>query len=226
MERLLQLTEDGSHTISIPDWKVTYHSKHGAVLESMHIFIDAGLKYLQANQLKEISILEIGFGTGLNALLTFIESGNTTIYYESLEPYPLNQDTARQLNYCSQLGKNDLESTFDMLHQSGWNLEIQVTANFTFLKQQADVLNFETSRKYDLIYFDVFAPEIQPELWTTEIFTRLFNCTKEMGILLTYCSKTSVRKNMQSAGFIVQKIQGPKGKREIVRAIKPKKLKP
>lgn len=226
MERLLQLTEDGSHTISIPDWKVTYHSKHGAVQESMHIFIGAGLKYLQANQSKELTILEIGFGTGLNALLTFIESGDTTIYYESLEAYPLNQDTARQLNYCSQLGKNDLESAFDLLHQSAWNQEIQLAGNFTLLKQQADALSFETSKKYDLIYFDAFAPEVQPELWTTEIFTRLYKCTKEGGILLTYCSKSSVRKNMESAGFTVQKIPGPKGKREIVRAIKPKILKP
>jgi tRNA U34 5-methylaminomethyl-2-thiouridine-forming methyltransferase MnmC len=218
MERLLQSTADGSHTISIPAMEVTYHSKHGAIQESNHVFLDAGLNKIADMNLPEISILEMGFGTGLNALLTLIRSGKKSVRYESLETFPISAGIVQQLNYCEILERRDLQPLYENMHASPWESEISITDTFVLIKRNINLINFHSDRKYHLIYFDAFAPRAQPELWTEQVFSNLFSVLEPNGILVTYCSKSIVRKAMQAAGFKVEKIPGPRGKREMLRA--------
>lgn len=226
MKREIIVTKDGSHTVGIPGMNVTYHSHHGAIQESMHVFIEAGLKHWLGKQaLKEvpIRIFEMGFGTGLNALLTAIEAKKSkiNIHYTAAEMYPLSLKEASELNYSATLGHKD---TFEQLHQSKWNEEVALTEHFILRKEQTDLLNFTSQLPFHLIYFDAFAPSAQPELWTEEVFKKLFDLTAEKGVLVTYCSKGSVRRAMQAAGYTVTKLPGPPGKREIVRAEKSYKF--
>ena len=220
MQRKLILTGDGSHTISMPELNVTYHSIHGAIQESKHVFIEAGLKSLTLAEAAKLNIFEVGFGTGLNALLTIIEAEKLQkeIHYETVEPFPLGSSETRSLNYCKQLGREELQPVFEQLHSCKWEKKINITANFLFKKTRSNLLNFETSETFKLIYFDAFAPSTQPELWTNEIFEKMFAMLEPGGILVTYCSKGDVRRAMQAAGFIVEKLPGPKGKREMIRA--------
>ena len=221
MQRQPIITKDGSHTISIPELNVTYHSHHGAIQESMHVFIDAGLKYISANLPKtDISIFEMGFGTCLNALLSIIEAERSQlkIYYTAVELFPLQEDEITLLNYCEQLHRQDLEPIFQQLHQCEWEKDIHITPFFTIHKAKNSLLNFKTSKLFNLIYYDAFAPSAQPEFWTKEIFEKLYNMLLPGGILVTYCSKSDVRHAMQAVGFTVEKIPGPRGKREMVRA--------
>lgn len=231
MQRKLIVTGDGSHSIEIPGLKLTYHSIHGAIQESKHVFIDAGFsKVSDARAFGETSdtirVFEMGFGTGLNALLTLIEAEkiDREIFYEAIEPFPLDMDEARGLNYCEVLNRSDLQKTFGQLHRCPWEREIMITPKFFFTKRQGNLLNFgvsiTTGQFFDLVYFDAFDPNIQPELWTEIIFRKMFSILKPGGILITYSSKGAVRRAMQSAGFNVEKLPGPPGKREIVRAIK------
>ena len=231
MQQKLILTEDGSHSIEVPELGVTYHSIHGAIQESKHVFIEAGL-YAVTDLLLHVDpirIFEVGFGTGLNALLTIIQAEklNRKIYYKAIELFPLHLEEARSLNYCRILYRNDLQTSFEQLHICDWETEITITSQFHFEKTETNLLNFRTSetclsgrQAFDLIYFDAFAPGAQPELWTEKIFEKMFSILQPGGVLVTYCSKGAVRRAMQSAGFTVQKIPGPPGKREIVRAIK------
>lgn len=187
------------------------------------MFIEAGLKHLlnqSAN--KQISLLEVGFGTGLNALLTAIEveRSEATVYYVALEPFPFTVEKARSLNYCEQLGRNDLEEDFNRMHQSGWNKSVVVTENILLHKANVTLETFDHATKFDLIYYDAFAPSAQPELWTKEVFEKLFAMLKKNGLLVTYCAKGDVRRAMMAAGFIVKKLPGPPGKREMLRAEK------
>ncbi len=227
MQRKLILTDDGSHSIEIPEMNVTYHSFHGAIKESKHVFIEAGLyKALDTAAFggtsDTIHIFEMGFGTGLNALLTLIEAEKfkQEIYYETVELSPLDKEEIKSLNYCEQLQHNDLQSTFEQLHFCEWEKEIEITDNFILKKLNTNLIKFSTERKFNLIYFDAFAPNAQPELWTEEIFKKMFSILKSGGILVTYCSKGTVRRAMQAACFTVEKIQGPPGKREMLRAKK------
>mgnify|MGYP001555594597 FL=1 len=223
MERKIIITEDGSHTVSIPEMGVTYHSIHGAIQESEHVFIEAGLSYVSGHPgIQDISILEAGFGTGLNALLTYIESEKKKlkIYYETIEPFPLNEEEVQSLNYCQQLNRPDLQFIFEQLHSSDYEKEIQFPPFFILKKSKADLSTFKTSDLFDLIYFDAFDPNVQPELWTKEVFEKLFSILEPNGILVTYSSKGDVRRALRSAGFTVEKIPGPKGKREMIRAKK------
>lgn len=167
-------------------------------------------------------IFEMGLGTGLNALLTLIESGefNQQIYYEALDPFPLTNDEVKVLNYCSVLNRADLQKTFEQLHDVDWGKEIAISSHFLFKKIKADLLYFQPSATFDLIFFDAFDPNVQPELWSMEIFRKMFLTLLPGGILVTYSSKGAVRRAMQAAGFRVEKIPGPAGKREIVRAFK------
>jgi tRNA U34 5-methylaminomethyl-2-thiouridine-forming methyltransferase MnmC len=224
MERILLPTADGSLTISIPDQDLTYHSTHGAIQESMHVFIGAGLKPLLNAGLKQIDILEMGYGTGLNALLTYIAGANHTIRFETIEAHPLEIQLVKQINYCEQLNRPDLQETFLEMHKSPWEKEIVLQPGFTFIKQPINLVDYTPGHQFDLIYFDAFSPVKQPELWTLKIFSKLYTCLKANGILVTYCSKTVVRKAMSAAGLVVEKIPGPRGKREIVRAKKPSGL--
>jgi len=221
MERILLSTADGSHTISIPSRGLTYHSMHGAIQESRHVFIEAGLQLMIAKGINHINILEIGFGTGLNALLTLDAAKNISIHYETLETETLETYIINQLNYCDQLGREDLEEKFLKMHQAKWKSEISIQPGFTFIKHSNTITEFSSQNKFDLIYFDAFAPGEQPGLWTEEIFSKLFAFLESEGYLVTYCSKSEVRRAMVTAGFKVEKIPGPYGKREMVRAIKP-----
>ena len=222
MQRKLILTGDGSHTISMPELNVTYHSIHGAIQESKHVFIEAGLKSLLPVEGTALNVFEMGFGTGLNALLTIIESERLQrkIYYETVEQFPLDNGEVRSLNYCEQLDREDLQPIFEQLHSCEWEKKVNITENFGFNKSRTNLLNLETSETFELIYFDAFAPNTQPELWTNEIFEKMFAMLEPGGILVTYCSKGDVRRAMQAAGFIVEKLPGPRGKREMTRALR------
>lgn len=221
MERIVQATSDGSYTIAIPEMQVTYHSKHGAIQESMHVFINAGLKYLMAQVTGPISILEMGFGTGLNALLSMLEQTERQICYESLEAYPLDKQLADNLNYGACLNDPSAAAKLRQLHEAPWDQRISLTPYFQLHKHCIKLDEFQPAELYDLVYFDAFAPSAQPSLWTTEVFKKLIDCLNPGGILVTYCSKGDVRRAMQAAGFSVEKIPGPPGKREMVRATKP-----
>jgi len=224
MERQIITTADGSSTVSIPEMNVTYHSTHGAIQESMHVFIDAGLKHALSRN-SAISILEMGFGTGLNALLTLMEahSAKKPVHYTAIELYPLEPEQIKTLNYCEQLDRKDLMQSFEILHSSPWEKDFQITEYLTLFKSGTDLLEIETlqtGQLFHLIYFDAFAPTAQPELWTSTVFEKLFALLSPGGLLVTYCSKGDVRRAMQSAGFRVEKLAGPPGKREMVRAWK------
>ena len=221
MQRQIIVTKDGSHSISIPEMEVTYHSLHGAIQESQHVFINAGLlgsglfDYIGVH-----SILEIGLGTGLNALLTLMEADKhkNRIYYTSIEPYPLNQSEIAGLNYCEQLNAPQYQPQFERIHECGWEEMYEISEYFRLTKHKNSLQDFASNDLFDVIYFDAFAPRAQPELWTQEIFGKLSPLLKEDGVLVTYCSKSIVRKAMEAGGFKIEKIQGPWGKREMVRA--------
>jgi tRNA U34 5-methylaminomethyl-2-thiouridine-forming methyltransferase MnmC len=223
MQRCIQLTKDGSHTIAIPALAVTYHSVHGAIQESMHVFIEAGLNYyISTYKPENIAVLEMGFGTGLNVLLTSIalEKTNTSVYYVSVEKFPLTHQDAAALNFCQQLNRDDLQDDFMAMHTCEWDKSIPMYENLLLYKSSTDLTSFTHTTNFDIIYFDAFAPATQPALWTVEIFTKLFQLLNTNGILVTYCSKGDVRRALLAAGFKVKKIPGPPGKREMLRASK------
>lgn len=216
MERLV-LTADGSHTLFNATLNQTYHSIDGALQESLRVFIELGL-YEIAKQKKAINLLEMGFGTGLNALLTLEEAEKLNLYvhYTGIEAYPISVEEAKQLNYDAVLQTQYLLS----LHKADWEREISLTPFFRLLKKQTTLQHFVGERQYDLVYFDAFAPKIQPELWTVEVFEKLALIMPSGGILTTYSSKGQVRRNLLAAGFWVEKHPGPGKKQEVVRAIK------
>jgi tRNA U34 5-methylaminomethyl-2-thiouridine-forming methyltransferase MnmC len=230
MNREIVVTQDGSHSISIPGMKVTYHSKFGAIRESMHVFIKEGLQYAMTHRPASgpLYIFEMGFGTGLNALLTAAEAGRSglQVYYEAIDAFPLEKEQAALLNYCGQLQRTDLKPLFEQLHQSEWNKEYTLAPDFTLKKISSSLGDYLENRSrpggagINLVYFDAFAPDVQPDLWTTDVFTRLHQLMAPGGVLITYCSKGDVRRAMRAAGFTAEKIPGPPGKWEITRAIK------
>lgn len=223
MERRIILTGDGSHSISVPDLNVAYHSIHGAIQESQHVFIKAGL--LDSKIFDHIgvhNILEVGFGTGLNALLTLIEADKhkNRIYYTGIELYPLDKGVTDQLNYCEQLGMPGYKPLYERMHESDWEEMFEITQYFRLTKLKRDLSDHSAEEFCSIIYFDAFAPAAQPALWTKEIFEKLYKMLIPGGILVTYCSKGDVRRNMIAAGFEVEKLQGPLRKREMLRARK------
>lgn len=223
MERRIQITADGSHTISIPEWNVTYHSIHGAVQESLHVYIREGLQYQLSKKTDGVlSVLEMGFGTGLNALLTLRECAREQrhIYYQTIEQYPLTQTETAPLNYDEVLDEPILHSCLMTIHRAPWDEDITVNPYFCLHKTHAAFQDVSFNRSFDLIYYDAFDPLVQPELWTEAIFEKLYNCLVPGGILVTYSCKGSVRRAMKAVGFIVEKVPGPAHKREIVRAIR------
>ena len=214
-------TADGSHTLFVPELNEHYHSTYGAIQESRHIFIEAGFKQIIINQ-PVIRILEVGFGTGLNAFLSLLEADKSgkTIHYTAIEPFPLEPAIIKLLNYPELLGASTA-SLFKMLHEAVWNREMQITDHFVLYKVLHDLKNIKLqSSFFDVVYFDAFGPEVQPELWTEEIFRKIFSSIKKKGILVTYSAKGSVRRALKNAGFTMEKLAGPAGKREITRAIK------
>ncbi|MDO6745228.1 tRNA (5-methylaminomethyl-2-thiouridine)(34)-methyltransferase MnmD [Tenacibaculum soleae] len=216
MKREIIITSDGSTTIHLPDWNEQYHSKHGAIQEAYHVFIKSGLE--QVNKPK-LSILEIGFGTGLNCFITFLES-NKTINYVGVEAYPVSNTELVRLNYVTELNVVEQQPIFNKMHALSWEEKHEVTSNFSLTKRQQFFKDIDDKEAFDLIYFDAFGAEHQPELWTEDIFKLMFNALNKNGILVTYSAKGSVRRAMQSVGFNVERLPGPPGKREMLRAIK------
>ena len=214
----LIITADGSHTLYSKAIDETYHSTHGAVQESQHIFIEAGLK--QCNK-STIRVLEIGFGTGLNAFLTLLEAEKLGLntHFTTLEKFPVDMSIALKLNYANDIDPN-FKLLFEALHSSPWNEDVTISTNFVLRKIDADFTEYSFEDKYDLVIFDAFSPEKQPEMWTAEMFEILFKHCNTDAILTTYCAKGIVRRAMQSAGFTVERLAGPPGKREILRARK------
>lgn len=217
---ILEETKDGSHTLFVPALDEHYHSVNGAVQESMHVFIDAGLRKVATDK---VQVLEVGFGTGLNAFLTLLESEKwqKQVHFTSLELYPLAEDIYGRLNY-GELILPEKADLFIKLHQVGWERSVEITPLFHLQKKKADLCQYDFGDEmYDLIYFDAFAPDKQPEMWQPELFRKLFDHTRSGGILTTYCAKGVVRRAMQAAGYTVERLQGPPGKREMLRATKP-----
>ncbi len=215
-ERVIKISEDGSATLYVPSLDEHYHSWHGAIRESMHIFINAGLE--QCNKTDIINILEVGFGTGLNALLTLIHKPTSTIQYHSLEKYPVASNLVSQLNYPELLGSGQLRDLFDTMHSVEWDKAHKLTDDFYLTKHWCDFQDFRSNLKFNLIYFDAFGPDKQPELWTEAMFANIASMTAPGGILTTYSAKGSVRRALQAAGFWVERLPGPPGKRQMIRA--------
>ncbi len=219
MKREIITTSDGSTTIHLPDWNEQYHSKHGAIQEAYHVFIKNGLDVCSQSQ---VSILEIGFGTGLNAFITFLESEKRKleIDYVGVEAYPVAMEEILQLNYASELKAKGYQTTFWEMHQNSWEESQVISPNFSLTKRKQFFHEIEDQDMYDLIYFDAFGARVQPNLWTKDIFSLMYKALKVNGVLVTYSSKGSVRRAMQEVGFKVERLPGPPGKREMLRAIK------
>jgi tRNA U34 5-methylaminomethyl-2-thiouridine-forming methyltransferase MnmC len=220
MQREIILTEDGSPSIWVPDLQETYHSRYGAIRESRHVFIEAGLLPFLKKQ-DHIRLLEIGFGSGLNALLTLktAQSTSASIYYETLEPFPLNKGEI-DLFLQKLRSSKDFKDSLRRLHAAPWEQEVEVEQGFLLKKRKLELENFQPDEKFHLLYFDAFSPDVQPALWTLDVFRQLYNGLLPAGVLCTYCSKSSVRRNMLEAGFLVEKLPGPPGKREMLRGTK------
>ena len=216
MKREIIITSDGSTTIHLPDWNEQYHSKHGAIQEAYHVFIKNGLEIIDED---EISILEIGFGTGLNCFITFLESKVKTNYI-GVEAYPITEKEVTSLNYVSELKAEKFENEFANIHQVSWSEKHQISSNFSLIKRQQFFNDIDDVNAFNLIYFDAFGAEHQPDLWTEEVFKLMFTALKNNGVLVTYAAKGSVRRAMQSVGFTVERLPGPPGKREMLRATK------
>ncbi len=222
----LRMTGDGSHTLYVPDLREHYHSIHGAVDESRHIYIGCGLLHAAASK-STVEILEIGFGTGLNALLTCIESSRSPICvrYSSLEKFPLPAGVLAGLNYPEVLDFPDSFIFYSKILNASWDEEFRVHDSFFLHKISGGIESTELpAAQFDLIYFDAFGPEVQPEMWTEAVFRKLNHSLHEGGVLVTYSAKGDVKRALRSAGFSVKKLPGPTGKREIVRATKERSM--
>ena len=220
MERKIITTSDGSKSLYMPGLDETYHSRHGAVQEAYHVFIRSGLDLFKNGA--QVRILEMGFGTGLNCLITWIESKrrNLKISYLGLEAYPVAFDVARELKYPETLGQKEFEPIFEKLHKSSWNEPVKIDQGFELIKAEGKFQDFQEKDSFDLIYFDAFGPRVQPDLWTERVFRSMYDALVEKGVLVTYSAKGSVRRAMQEVGFEVERLPGPPGKREMLRASK------
>lgn len=220
MKREFLTTGDGSTTIHLPEWNEQYHSKHGAINEAKHVFINMGLHHvITTNKLSKVAVLEIGFGTGLNALLTALQtSKKLEVHYTGVEGYPIKNQEYKLLNYPKIISNSKV--VFNRLHQSVWEESVLITEHFSITKQEKLFHEIEDTSLYDLIYFDAFGARVQPDLWTETVFTKMFNALRSNGVLVTYAAKGSVRRAMQAVGFTVERLPGPPGKREMLRATK------
>ncbi|MBK8966285.1 MAG: tRNA (5-methylaminomethyl-2-thiouridine)(34)-methyltransferase MnmD [Lewinellaceae bacterium] len=215
------VTQDGSHSVFTEKYGISYHSKYGAVTESAHVFIDAGLRFKAVVQ-QEIAILEVGFGTGLNAFMTWLEAErrNLHVQYAGIEAYPITAGDAETLNFTAQLDVPNRQTDFMRLHQCAWERNIKLSEHFSLHKKKIRLEAFRTTRRFDLIYFDAFAPQAQPELWTERILGLMYKVLKPEGALVTYCAQGAFKRTLKKVGFEVEGLEGPPGKREMTRGLK------
>lgn len=216
LKREIKITSDGSSTIHIPEWNEQYHSKHGAIQEAYHVFIKHGLNEITK---ENVHILEIGFGTGLNCFITYLEHSKP-IYYTGVEAYPISLGEMEQLNYVQQLKANKQKDIFEKIHTCSWEEMHEIEDQFYVTKRKQLFQEITDKNVYDLVYFDAFGARVQPELWTEDIFRRMYEAMKLDAILVTYAAKGSVRRAMQACGFVVERLPGPPGKREMLRGVK------
>lgn len=221
MKREIIQTADGSTTIHLPEWNENYHSKHGAIQEAKHVFIKNGLSLFEG---KSVSILEIGFGTGLNTFITYLETKkDQTINYVGVEAYPISSEELALMNYVKELNAENQIEIFQKIHSSPWETENILTKQFLLTKRKQFFSDIDDVEKFDLIYFDAFGYRVQPELWSTEIFRKMYTSLKPKGILVTYAARGVVKRSLIEVGFTVEKLAGPAGKREMFRATKIEK---
>lgn len=217
------ITEDGSHTIYLPDINETYHSTHGAITESNHVFIKNGLEYIANQERKSIGIFEVGFGTGLNALLTALHAEKNELFvkYQSIEAFPLESQHIQNLNFVEKIGDATAANLFEKLHAAPWDEWFPVSGFFDLRKIKGVLQDFEDQGGiFDLCYFDAFAPSKQPEMWVIAILEKIKNLLSEHGVFVTYCAKGQLKRDLKCLGFEVETLEGPPGKKEMVRAIK------
>ena len=216
------LSHDGSHTLSSKRFGVTYHSNFGAIEESLTVFLSAGFHALRLRGWTSIRIFEMGFGTGLNALLSKLEADqfNLPCYYHGIEAYPISPETAAALNYPTILNRNEEANLFLKMHESSAEKEYEMSQHFTFKKSIDTIENYEFKDRYNLIYFDAFAPTAQPELWNVDLLKKLYDHMEDGGVLVTYCAKGQFKRDLKALGFEVEALPGPGKKREMTRAWK------
>ena len=219
MKREIIVTSDGSTSIHLPDWEESYHSKHGAIQEAKHVFIKNGLSLFKG---QSVSILEIGFGTGLNAFITFLESQllNQMVDYVGVEGFPISSQEVLQMNYVNQLNATDFKAVFELFHLCKWEENVTISNHFRLTKRNQLFNEIDDINQFDLIYFDAFGFRVQPELWSLEIFTKMYTALKSGGILVTYACRGPIKRAMIEAGFQIEKLDGPPGKREMLRGRK------
>ncbi len=219
MKREILKTLDGSTTIHLPDWNESYHSKYGAIQEAYHVFIQNGLNTFNS---QPVCILEIGFGTGLNAFITYLESkkSNQKIDYYGVEAYPISSEEIFQMNYVSELNVVSESEVFKLIHECEWEINNKISTLFSLTKRKQFIEQINDHDKFDLIYFDAFGYRVQPELWSTDIFRKMYKSLKSKGTLVTYAAKGVVKRSLIEVGFKVEKLPGPPGKREMFRATK------
>jgi tRNA U34 5-methylaminomethyl-2-thiouridine-forming methyltransferase MnmC len=217
-------TEDGSHSLYHNELNETYHSFHGALTESKYVFIEKGLRYWRVKEglPQAVRVLEIGFGTGLNALLSyqFAKENAIDLHYTSLEPFPIEPSIIQQLNYHLQLQGDASKTDFDAIHEVDWNEAVVLSENFKLEKQETTFQNFETDKNYDIIFFDAFAPSKQAEMWELALMQKCYELLNEKGVFVTYSARGQLKRDLKSAGFSVETLPGPPGKKEMVRAEK------
>lgn len=219
MKREIIQTADGSTTIHLPDWNESYHSKNGAIQEAYHVFIKSGFSLFER---KPISILEIGFGTGLNAFITYLEAQkeNQTIDYVGVEAHPVILEEVLQMNYVAELQAENEMDIFEKMHSCPWENKTMISPTFSLTKRKQFFEDIDDANAFDLIYFDAFGFRVQPELWSLEIFQKMYKAMKSEGVLVTYACRSSIKNAMLEAGFTIEKLPGAPGKREMLRATK------
>ncbi|MEN7546601.1 tRNA (5-methylaminomethyl-2-thiouridine)(34)-methyltransferase MnmD [Rapidithrix thailandica] len=215
-------TSDGSSTLYNKNLDETYHSSHGAITESRHVFLKEGIEFFLQRQPKKISVLEVGFGTGLNALLTleFAKKHSIEMKYVTLEPFPVSESLVKELNYPEYFESEELRQAFYQLHELPWDKEHSPESNFYFKKVNAPLLEYSEEGCFDVVYYDAFAPRKQPEMWELDNLQKTFDLCNPQGILVTYCSNGQFKRNLKAVGYKVEGIPGPPGKREMTRAYK------
>ncbi|NLE34686.1 MAG: tRNA (5-methylaminomethyl-2-thiouridine)(34)-methyltransferase MnmD [Bacteroidales bacterium] len=218
MNTKLIITEDGSHTLYVPGMNEHYHSRFGAITESRHIFIHAGLASLPPG---DTAILEVGFGTGLNALLTALHASDKSLHvtYTTLEKYPLDPSLVSRLNYGSLIG-GEAPELIKAIHDAPWNTPVALSEWFTIEKRVTDLTSDTPGGEYDLVYFDAFGPDKQPEMWSIEVMQKIAAVTRPGSVFVTYSAKGNLKRMLRELGFEVALLPGPPGKRVITRAIR------